>query len=92
MTNFKVGQRVRVRKECDRVSPECAHLCGAEAQLVSVYGYREWELSLRVRGGPVIAHEDALEPLTDPKADEFIERIKKLEREPISTKEPSHAE
>lgn len=82
MATFKVGQRVRIRGDFSgHVAPSCARYLGAEAVIERFYraadsrGFPEWILAVAGgSNGPIIAPEDALEPLTDPKCTEFIER------------------
>jgi hypothetical protein len=87
MATFKVGMRVRIRmdaipnSECGDASQQAI---GREGVLVSRETHWHWQWRVQVVGiEPLLyAREDALEPLTDPLADAFIERIKRLEREP----------
>ena len=84
MANFKVGQRVRVIAVHQDVVKREDHLIGREGCITAYcpdyvrHGrWLPWEV--RLDGGLLCgfaAHH--LAPLTDPKADEFIERIKNL--------------
>lgn len=81
MATFKIGQRVRIIRAANH-----PQLTGAETRITSGlfrhfgrWGYRT-ELTDSI-GAPGV-REEHLAPLTDPKADEFIERMKKLAREP----------
>ena len=93
MATFKVGQRVRI---VYAETSKC--LIGKEAIVSSglVEGkYRGSEYLghqliwgdgspvMNVYNNRFVAEPRELVPLTDPKADEFIERMKKLGREPV---------
>lgn len=92
MAKFYVGQRVRVVR-CES-HPQIA---GCEATIVRRGDCSPLHWALDVAGigryGPSItfgrchlsAYDHELAPLTDPKADEFVERIKKIAREPQGT-------
>lgn len=96
MAIFKVGQRVRiVRGSKSGRGPSCvgreATIIDYVAQIRYVSGEVKEAYFLAidgigthnpVHGDPYAAEGSWLAPLTDPKADEFIERLKKLEREP----------
>lgn len=86
MANFKVGQRVRVVKTHMHSIP---WLIGKEGTILRAttehggWGPAEW--AVRVDGTPwdyMLFLSCHLAPLTDPKADEFIEKLKKLGNEP----------
>lgn len=89
MATFKVGQRVRV------VAP-ISDVCGAEGVIVRAwptpaagrYDDRRAGASwnVHIHGNPcgqLRFFDDELAPLTDPKADQFIESLKKLANEPL---------
>ncbi len=86
MATFKVGQRVKIigplplgQKHFEDVETSITG-----GPFVSFDGEEAWHTAYSDadhKRGVLAAN---LAPLTDPKADEFIERIKKLEREPIS--------
>lgn len=90
MAAFKVGQRVRFVKTDN---PALADLVGREATIVSIPAWSSGDCSITIDGAlgrtyggflpsfaTLFTH---IAPLTDPKADEFIERIKKLGNEPM---------
>lgn len=85
MANFKVGQRVRIVNDIVfgfRAVPPNYYL-GKEAVIIAPGGYKQSDWRLLVAGetpylADVFARNEELVPLTDPKADEFVERIKKL--------------
>lgn len=80
MSAFKVGDKVRVRKDAAIVAPNCLDVPGAEGVLLRPYGCSaEWVVSVPTHPYPeVIIPEEYLAPLTDPKAEAFIEQLKKL--------------
>lgn len=98
MTVWKVGDRARIRKDAKNrygEIPAWAHNKfpdprGKTCTIVSIPAYRDdADCSVEVDDYPLEPHFgawatrfDALEPLTDTKADEFVERMKKLAREP----------
>jgi len=91
MSTFHIGQRVRI-KQNTHADPRCRQYLGVETRIHGKYawdGY--WELAIVDEYGRVCAADDALEPLTDPKADEFIEGLKKLGREPAPREEEAFA-
>ena len=83
MATFKVGQRVRVIKHYVGLVPfDVAHL-GKEGVVINVSPHLPYPYWVALDSG--IVHYFAAEeltPLTDPKADEFIARLKKLGSEP----------
>ena len=87
MATFKVGQRVRVIK-----ARHAKEIIGMETTITSEgfvdvwgdFGYRTQWSDANGYPGHLAEH---LAPLTDPGADAFIERIKKLAREPQPVKE-----
>lgn len=84
MANFKVGQRVRkVRMNPPRLQVIPLGTEGvivAERDADGEYGVR-WNCDM-AGFGFLYASSWMLAPLTDPKADAFIESLKKLAREP----------
>src|SRR5690348_13368307 len=88
MATFKVGQRVRiVHDTTNRFIGMTAIITharpfGAYEWAILVDGYRSNCEINRAVGGAIGADSDDLAPLTDPRADAFIESIKKLAREP----------
>lgn len=93
MATFRVGQRVRITQESpDSNAP--ARCCGKTAVIVSIPSEliqgRDCDILIDdfprswVESGAYQAGFWQLSPLTDPKADAFIESIKKLGREPVN--------
>jgi hypothetical protein len=90
MATFKVGQRVRVARAPDYAKPENLHRVGMEGRIIAIPS-DNWRLECDVLldGERDQAHPTGafaamfwwLEPM-DPKADAFIEGLKKLAREP----------
>lgn len=92
MSVFRVGQRVRIATEVQYCEPHLRHLLGAETVITSerethygCSGYR----TAATDGVPNCCGvpEYYLTPITDPQADAFMERMKKLGREPINSPE-----
>jgi len=83
MATFKVGDKVRIKKTAN-FEPAARCFLGAEAVIVGDGLLYEWKLNLFVGGEPLGANSSALEPLTDPGAERFIERIKRLGKEPVN--------
>ena len=94
MANFKVGQRVRIIKsvggrhdgvEATILTPlrmERSRACGFHAaHRIAIDGVGSFN---PVTGLPWGEPPEWLAPLTDPKADAFIESLKKLAREPAA--------
>lgn len=90
MANFKVGDRARI---IDAPDMKKKHWIGCEVTILRLPGWSDYkpgsyEISRpatemgewRAYGAP--AHH--LAPLTDPGVDAFMERIKRLGREPIN--------
>lgn len=89
MAVFKVGQRVKYVG--DRLNPrlptgaEGIVLCsmpGITRQLVYQVDFPRHALN---GGSDWIVFPESLAPLTDPQADAFVERMKKLGREPVNS-------
>jgi hypothetical protein len=90
MATFKVGQRVKVIRSQGFI-PKAV---GREATIIAIEPNRRCSAahyiaidglpcdSLIVIGATGWAYPDQLAPLTDPRADAFIESLKKLSREP----------
>ena len=89
MATFKVGQRVRVRMQKLGSIELYGSIVGCEATITSVPAKNgKLDCTAEVDGNgswELFFHN--LSPLTDPAADQFIERIKKLGREPVNTPE-----
>ena len=86
MATFRVGQRVRVRKDV-AARQECEWALGMETSIIGRASLRGWDWMLGLvmpDGRHIEADSSALEPLDDPAVDAFIERIKKLGKEPIN--------
>ncbi|MCK9361952.1 hypothetical protein M0Q28_07085 [Patescibacteria group bacterium] len=94
MATFKVGQRVRFIGSCFSGAPPI----GAEGVVFSLEADVEWDCVVDFPAFPDYVNRDLppthylmdfsmLTPLTDPGADAFMERIKKLGSEPVNTVE-----
>ena len=87
MAVFKVGQRVKLIAHPDDTGWDRKLYSGRETTITSRRlvcdgrGYYKTARSDRV-GGIAGVWEDHIAPLTDPKADAFVESLKKLAREP----------
>ncbi len=93
MANFKVGQRVRISPDMKYCIPKCRPLVGAETVITSERFEEFGEVGYRTAATDTIPNcigvqEQYLIPLSDPKADEFIERIRKMKPydEPVAPK------
>ena len=94
MATFKVGQRVRVMRQTNAIRDGV--LAGREGVIVLKGGHgsltdRDWTVelpgTLNSRGTSVWCfNSDQLAPLTDPKADAFIEQVKRWKPEPEPVK------
>lgn len=94
MASFKVGQRVRIvsAQGWDSGVPTTPSPVGLEGIVVEV-GAGAWEYGVEIHAlrhnptdfAPNVWGFDThnLAPLTDPAADQFIERMKKLGSEPV---------
>ncbi len=93
MATFKVGQRVRIiqsSKHPDNVGREgvITHDLWMDPHCSHSYARGRLVYNVALDGHPHAVHgtwgalPEQLAPLTDPKADEFIEGLKKLAREP----------
>ena len=94
MATFKVGQRVRlVKSVLGNTGAECVVTAlAAEGYWSQIGEYVGIEIKIDGSDERYVAPDESwLAPLTDPKADEFIERIKKLAREPVGTKQKQDA-
>ena len=82
MATFKVGQRVRV--VCETGPDDCSHLIGRETTILRIdTSDPDGCIYDVIFDGQIIGFRAAeLAPLTDPDAEKFIERIKRMEREP----------
>jgi hypothetical protein len=92
MATFKVGQRVKV-VSC---APGKEYWLGHETTIIGLPGsVPDYPLRYKLSSAPAwcghydyaCASADVLAPLTDPGADAFMERIKKLGSEPVNTVE-----
>lgn len=81
MAQFKVGDRVRVRKDAIAARPHLAQFLGAETSIVAPsFVANAWQLALIGPRGPVHAQASALEPILDTGLDSFLKRVKNLSR------------
>lgn len=84
MANFRVGQRVRVVAHQPLGLGDSYHV-GKEGFVDSVDpAAKEYSVAVLLDGqhAPLWFRCSELRPLTDPKAEAFVERLKKLAREP----------
>jgi hypothetical protein len=93
MATFKVGQRVRVIAHYgDEPAPKGGWI-GREGIVIARRWrgiFSGWRWYLNLGGFEWYFHDAELAPLTDPKADEFIEAVKKWKPEPeiVAPKQP----
>lgn len=90
MATFKVGQRVRKIAHGNLPWHRGVPIgtTGTILRTAQHFG-AEWEMSYDGMPPPplaYVANSDMLAPLIDPLADAFVERIKKIAREPITEK------
>lgn len=80
MATFKVGDRVKVVSGGDGQERQALGTCGTVIGLPGPAGLYEvrMDIGLTNRGFDWLWWPHELAPLTDPKADEFIESLKKL--------------
>lgn len=93
---FKVGDRARIRKDIPELHTIHSFLINAvrgtevvlirRAPEVSTRKYKNYWEVLRGSTDRFYADESVLEPLIDPKAEQFVESLKKLGREPVLPK------
>lgn len=96
MTTFKVGQRVRIVRVGPTCRPVVRALVGREGTIVAIPSnsyFAVAECDVEIDGAPATSlgfddkpfasRFDNLAPLTDPKADAFIESVKKWKPEPV---------
>jgi hypothetical protein len=90
MAQFHVGQRVRVvavEPDCGPLSRkalgECGRISGIGATSASLESM-DYSVSLDKLGDGYCFNSCHLTPLTDPGADAFLARIKRIAREPIN--------
>lgn len=88
MATFKASDRARIRKDAEIVQPSCRDALGTEVTLLRYYGFStrlgtEWVVTTLALG-TLIVPEVYLEPLTDPKADAFLESVKSWKPEPVA--------
>lgn len=85
MATFKVGQKVKVIAQVP-ASIECYGSRIGQEAVVEALTHQTYGGALTIAflsdGAKWAAIPEHLAPLTDPKADEFIEGLKKLAREP----------
>lgn len=95
MATFKVGQRVRKVSSARSASRDPVRVpFGAEGTIRGClksgqYAVRYDHYTSSHPSGLYGEYDYMLVPLTDPKAEEFIERIKRMEREPNTLKDPA---
>ena len=91
MATFRVGQRVKKVQMYGAYSPRETVPLGTQGIIVGAPGMAFWDYDVKYDGlppertyGSYGADEHMLAPLVDPAADAFMERIKRLEREPVN--------
>ena len=84
MATFKVGQRVRVVGQAESSKHLWGSIVGVEA-VIHAAPYLDADCGIALAGDTRIWRSDFayLAPLTDPKADAFIERVKSWKPEPV---------
>lgn len=98
MSDLRIGQRCRLVNVKDAQNPDWRGCEGDEVTILGLPGSvpmapEEYEISRPQRFPRNLPYacyltiRECLRPLTDPGADAFIERIKKLGREPINLTE-----
>lgn len=96
MSDLRIGQRCRLVNVRDAPNPDWRGCEGDEVTILGLPGScLEWPDKYEVTmpahhpGGHsgYFTHRENLRPLTDPGADAFLERIRKLGREPINETE-----
>lgn len=91
MSQFRVGQRVRIVWQHEHSAQRLGSVVGLEATITLIGGCDnprdECRLSVDGDCRTWTAPFSALAPLTDPSADAFMERLKKLGREPVNSPE-----
>lgn len=94
MATFRVGQRVRI---VNADNPHMQWAVGIETTITGLPGTsflypNDYQLALKTPDGlRVSAPPKDLAPLTDPDAERFVESLKCLAREPITTKDKVRA-
>jgi hypothetical protein len=86
MAQFHVGQRVkRIKTGPGEVNGFLLHSAplGAEGVVVSIDGDGDCDVKFDAEPCALTCYRWTLAPLTDPAADAFLERMKKLGREPL---------
>ena len=90
MATFKVGQRVRIvgaTKHPHMIGRQAIVTRGLEIDPLSQYNRESYEIEVPGHPHPIHGRWNALPehlaPLTDPKADAFIERVKSWKPEPV---------
>lgn len=96
MSDLRIGQRCRLVNVKDARNPEWRGCEGDEVTILGLPGScllwpDQYEVTMPAHhpGGRsgYFARREVLRPLTDPGADAFMERIKRLGREPINLAE-----
>jgi hypothetical protein len=80
MATFRIGDRVRVVAAHPPLPQDAAQLIGKEGEVMQ-HPYpscTRWPVAVRIGGTMALFTPGELAPLTDPKADAFVESIKKL--------------
>ena len=91
MANFKVGDKARIR---GATYPDHLRLNGLAVEIVgpltmSPQGYNSYRIDIPGESMMIWWRQPQyLEPLTDPKADQFIARVKSWKPEPVPEKLP----
>ena len=89
MSDLRIGQRCRLVnvhprwRKCEGDEVTILGLPGCNPDLPDQYEVSRAQHTPHWAGAHFYARRETLRPLTDPGADAFIERIKKLGREPI---------
>lgn len=101
MTTFRVGQRVRIVWLGGAAARRASDVLGREGTITAIPSawHPRAECDVEIDGAPAVAYgyEDRpwaalfvnLAPLTDPKADAFIESVKKWKPEPVAPALPA---
>lgn len=89
MSTFKVGQRVKRVADPDLILPASSTTMPIGREGTVIVGSVPGHVCVQPDGGANYWHcyPETLAPLTDPSADAFMERLKKLGREPVNSPE-----
>lgn len=94
MANFNVGQRVRLVRNAGSYRLRLEYV-NREGAFVRYRATALFDCTVRFDGDDcdMNCFSESLVPLSDPKADEFIERIKSMKpyEEPVREREPDYA-